>query len=52
LRKYFFGPEGGFENEEIEFAKSMGMRTITPCENILKAEKATIVASVLILNRI
>jgi 16S rRNA U1498 N3-methylase RsmE len=23
----FIGPEGGFENEEVEFAKSLGIRT-------------------------
>ncbi|MDR2812127.1 MAG: 16S rRNA (uracil(1498)-N(3))-methyltransferase [Endomicrobium sp.] len=48
----FIGPEGGFENEEIEFAKSMGVHTITLGENILRVETAAIVASVLILNRI
>jgi 16S rRNA (uracil1498-N3)-methyltransferase len=48
----FIGPEGGFENEEIEFAKSMGVHTITLGESILRVETAAIVASVLILNRI
>ncbi|MDR2645309.1 MAG: 16S rRNA (uracil(1498)-N(3))-methyltransferase [Endomicrobium sp.] len=48
----FIGPEGGFENEEIEFAKSMGVHTTTLGENILRVETAAIVASVLILNRI
>jgi 16S rRNA (uracil1498-N3)-methyltransferase len=48
----FIGPEGGFENEEIEFAKSIGVHTITLGENILRVETVAIVASVLILNRI
>ncbi|MDR2251314.1 MAG: 16S rRNA (uracil(1498)-N(3))-methyltransferase [Endomicrobium sp.] len=48
----FIGPEGGFENEEIEFAKSMGIHTISLGENILRVETAAIVISVLILNRI
>jgi 16S rRNA (uracil1498-N3)-methyltransferase len=48
----FTGPEGGFENEEIEFAKSMGIHTISLGENILRVETAAIVISVLILNRI
>jgi 16S rRNA (uracil1498-N3)-methyltransferase len=46
----FIGPEGGFDNEEIEFAKSAGIKTITLGENILRVETAAIVASVLILN--
>jgi 16S rRNA (uracil1498-N3)-methyltransferase len=48
----FIGPEGGFETEEIEFAKSMRVHTITLGENILKVETAAIVTSILILNRI
>jgi 16S rRNA (uracil1498-N3)-methyltransferase len=48
----FIGPEGGFENEEVEFAKSLGIHTVTLGENILRVETAAIVASVLVLNRI
>jgi 16S rRNA (uracil1498-N3)-methyltransferase len=48
----FIGPEGGFENEEIEFAKSLGIHTITLGENILRVETAAIVASALVLNRV
>jgi 16S rRNA (uracil1498-N3)-methyltransferase len=48
----FIGPEGGFENEEIEFAKSLGIQTITLGENILRIETAAIVASILVLNKI
>ncbi|OEG70884.1 hypothetical protein ATZ36_16470 [Candidatus Endomicrobiellum trichonymphae] len=44
------GPEGGFENEELEFAKSLGIRTITLGDNILRVKTAAVVASILILN--
>jgi 16S rRNA (uracil1498-N3)-methyltransferase len=46
----FIGPEGGFENEEVEFAKSLGIRTVTLGNNILRVETAVVVASTLILN--
>ncbi|AKL98184.1 RsmE family RNA methyltransferase [Endomicrobium proavitum] len=46
----FIGPEGGFENEEAEFAKSLAIKTVTLGENILRIETAAIVASVLVLN--
>ena len=46
----FIGPEGGFENEEIEFAKSLGIRTVTLGKNILRVETAAIVATALTLN--
>ncbi|MCL2334971.1 MAG: 16S rRNA (uracil(1498)-N(3))-methyltransferase [Endomicrobia bacterium] len=46
----FIGPEGGFENEEVDFAKSLGIKTITLGSNILRVETAAVVASVLILN--
>jgi len=45
----FIGPEGGFENEEIESAKSLGFKTITLGENILRVETAAITAAVLTL---
>jgi 16S rRNA (uracil1498-N3)-methyltransferase len=47
----FIGPEGGFENEEVNFAKSLGIRTISLGKNILRVETAAIVASVLVLTR-
>ena len=45
----FIGPEGGFENEEVEFAKALGFKTITLGENILRTETAGIVSAVLLL---
>jgi 16S rRNA (uracil1498-N3)-methyltransferase len=46
----FIGPEGGFENEEIKLAKSLGIKPITLGNNILRVETAAVVASVLTLN--
>jgi 16S rRNA (uracil1498-N3)-methyltransferase len=46
----FIGPEGGFENKEVEFAQSVGIKTVTLGDNILRVETAAVVASVLILN--
>jgi 16S rRNA (uracil1498-N3)-methyltransferase len=46
----FIGPEGGFENEEIEFAQSLGIKTVTLGKNILRVETAAVVSSVLVLN--
>ncbi|MCL2143873.1 MAG: 16S rRNA (uracil(1498)-N(3))-methyltransferase [Endomicrobia bacterium] len=46
----FIGPEGGFENEEIEFARNLGIKTITLGHNILRVETAAVAASVLIFN--
>ncbi len=46
----FIGPEGGFENEEVDFAKSLGAQTITLGSNILRIETAAITAGILILN--
>jgi 16S rRNA (uracil1498-N3)-methyltransferase len=46
----FIGPEGGFENEETEFAQKLGVKTMTLGKNILRVETAAIVASVLIFN--
>ncbi|MDR2399344.1 MAG: 16S rRNA (uracil(1498)-N(3))-methyltransferase [Endomicrobium sp.] len=48
----FIGPEGGFENGKIEFARSLGIHTISLGENILRVETAAIVASALVLNRV
>lgn len=36
----FIGPEGGFENDEIEAAKKLGMHTITLGKRILRTETA------------
>ena len=36
----FIGPEGGFEEDEIELARSMGMHTITLGKRILRTETA------------
>jgi 16S rRNA U1498 N3-methylase RsmE len=38
------------KNEEIEFAKSLGIQTVTLGNNILRVETAAFVASILILN--
>jgi 16S rRNA (uracil1498-N3)-methyltransferase len=46
----FIGPEGGFEDKEVELAKSLGIQTITLGNNILRIETAAIVASVLVLS--
>jgi 16S rRNA (uracil1498-N3)-methyltransferase len=48
----FIGPEGGFENEEIDSAKCLDIKTISLGENILRIETAAIVASVLVLTRV
>ena len=40
----FIGPEGGFEDEEIELAKSKGIIPISLGKRILRAETAAIVA--------
>jgi 16S rRNA (uracil1498-N3)-methyltransferase len=45
----FIGPEGGFENREIDFAKSLNFQTITLGKNILRVETAAITASILVL---
>jgi 16S rRNA (uracil1498-N3)-methyltransferase len=50
INNIFIGPEGGFENEKLEFAKSLGIRTITLGDNILRVKTAAVVASILILN--
>jgi len=46
----FIGPEGGFENKEVEFAKNLGIRPVTLGNNILRVETAAIVAGVLVFN--
>jgi 16S rRNA (uracil1498-N3)-methyltransferase len=47
----FVGPEGGFENEEVEFAKALGIYTVTLGENVLRTETAAVVLSTLVLSR-
>jgi 16S rRNA (uracil1498-N3)-methyltransferase len=46
------GPEGGFENEEVEFARSLNIRTLVLGENILRTETAAIAASILTIQLI
>lgn len=46
----FIGPEGGFETEEIDFAKNLGFHIVTLGDNILRVETAAIAASILTLN--
>jgi 16S rRNA (uracil1498-N3)-methyltransferase len=46
----FIGPEGGFENDEIDLAKSLNFITASLGENILRIETAAIAAAVLALN--
>jgi 16S rRNA (uracil1498-N3)-methyltransferase len=48
----FIGPEGGFENEEIDFAKSLGFQAVTLGKNILRVETAAITASVLVMSKL
>lgn len=43
------GPEGGFEEEEIQFLKSIGGQSITLGPRILRTETAGLVASAIIL---
>ena len=38
------GPEGGFENSEIEYLKTLGCKIVTLGTRILRAETAAIVA--------
>ncbi|MDR1721274.1 MAG: 16S rRNA (uracil(1498)-N(3))-methyltransferase [Endomicrobium sp.] len=44
------GPEGGFEDAEVGFAKSLGIKSVTLGDNILRVETAAIVAIILTLN--
>jgi len=43
----FIGPEGGFEENEISFAKQAGIITVSLGENILRTETAAIAAAIL-----
>lgn len=48
----FVGPAGGFDEEEIKFAREEGARTVSLGNRILRSETAGLVASVLILQQI
>jgi 16S rRNA (uracil1498-N3)-methyltransferase len=39
----FIGPEGGLENDEVDYLKGKGFQIISPTSSILKAETAAIV---------
>ncbi|MDR2191268.1 MAG: 16S rRNA (uracil(1498)-N(3))-methyltransferase [Endomicrobium sp.] len=43
----FIGPEGGFEDCEVAFAKELGVKTVSLGENILRIETAAIAAVIL-----
>lgn len=45
----FIGPEGGFSNEEIDFAKENGIEPVTLGKRILRTETAGLVALVILL---
>lgn len=45
----FIGPEGGFSENEIEYALSKGMTSVTLGRRILRTETAGLVASVILL---
>jgi 16S rRNA (uracil1498-N3)-methyltransferase len=45
----FIGPEGGFNPDEDEFARSCGIRKVTLGPRVLRAETAGLVASVTIM---
>lgn len=40
--KLFFGPEGGFGREEVEMAKSLGVKIVSLGKNILRVETAAV----------
>ena len=47
---YIIGPEGGFENEEIELLKKREAKIISLGNRILRAETAAIVTGGVIIN--
>ncbi len=49
---YLIGPEGGFDDLEIEFLKEKGAKIISLGRRILRAETAAIVAGGVILNEV
>jgi 16S rRNA (uracil1498-N3)-methyltransferase len=46
----FIGPEGGFEEAEVAFAREQGAAVVTLGSRIMRAETAAIVAVALVLN--
>ncbi|MDR3049549.1 MAG: 16S rRNA (uracil(1498)-N(3))-methyltransferase [Elusimicrobiota bacterium] len=46
----FIGPEGGFENSEIDFAKRLGFHTVSLGKNILRVETAAVATAVLVMS--
>ncbi|MEI6857428.1 16S rRNA (uracil(1498)-N(3))-methyltransferase [Psychrilyobacter sp.] len=49
---YLIGPEGGFDDSEVEFLQRKGVKIISLGRRILRAETAAIVAGGIILNEI
>ncbi|HAS79289.1 MAG TPA: hypothetical protein DCR90_00080, partial [Fusobacteriaceae bacterium] len=49
---YLIGPEGGFDDSEVEFLQKKGVKVISLGKRILRAETAAIVAGGVILNEI
>ena len=49
---YLIGPEGGFDDSEVEFLRKKGVKIISLGRRILRAETAAIVAGGVILNEI
>ncbi len=47
---YIVGPEGGFENEEIEFLKEKGVTPVSLGKRILRAETASIIVGGILVN--
>jgi 16S rRNA (uracil1498-N3)-methyltransferase len=45
----FIGPEGGFEEQEVDFARSQGITPISLGPRILRAETAGLVAATAVL---
>jgi 16S rRNA (uracil1498-N3)-methyltransferase len=48
----FIGPEGGFAEEEIDYARRRGVTPVTLGPRILRSETAAVVTSALILHEI
>ena len=48
----FIGPEGGFPLAEVQFARRLGVRTVSLGRRILRAETAAIVAAALVLHEL
>jgi len=48
----FIGPEGGFAEEEVALARTVGMITVSLGERILRMETAAVVATALLLHEL